>query len=136
MYYPLYSVYLQDLDPLRLAKAKLCASAEAAALKLMDCVFSTEELVNGNPSGKTKSHDSSRQQTIRMLDPAKMRYIDGTYSVLWSVPIIIACTLSSDTLSKLWPGKTTADPVIRRKMTQKCTDAYNDRRNVHLRASL
>ena len=91
--YTLFSVYLQDLDPLRLAKAKLCASAEAAALKLMDCVFSTEELVNGNPSGRTKSHDPSRQQTIRMLDPAKMRYIDGMYSVLWTVPIIIACIL-------------------------------------------
>ena len=34
-------------------------------------------MVNGNPSGVTRSKDESRQKTIRPLDGQKMRYIDG-----------------------------------------------------------
>ena len=58
-------------------KAKLANKPDAAALKLMECVFSTEELVNSNPSGVTKSRDPMRQQTIKMLEPRKMKFING-----------------------------------------------------------
>lgn len=64
-------------DPLKLAKAKLSNKPETAALKLMDCFFSTEEMVNCNPSGVTKSRDVMRQKTIKMLEPSKMKCIDG-----------------------------------------------------------
>ena len=48
--------------------------AHQAALKMMDCLFSTEELVNGNPSGNTKSLDENRIATIVPLKD-KMQYI-------------------------------------------------------------
>ena len=51
--------------------------APQAALKMMDCLFTTEELLNGNPSGRTKSSDPNRRATIRVLDPAKIKYING-----------------------------------------------------------
>ena len=56
---------------------KLQADRGAAALKLMDCIFSTEEMVNGNPSGVTRSNDATRQKTIHPLHPEEMRFIDG-----------------------------------------------------------
>lgn len=62
---------------MKLANAKLQSEPGTAALKLMDCVFTTEEMVNSNPSGITKSKDPARQKTIRALDPIKMKYIDG-----------------------------------------------------------
>ena len=43
--------YVRDIDQLKLANAKLQKDAGSAALKLMDCVFTTAEMVNGNPSG-------------------------------------------------------------------------------------
>ena len=67
--------FLKGVDPVRLANAKLQSDANSAALQLVDCVFSTEELVNANPSGVTRSKDETRQRTIRPLDGAKMRYI-------------------------------------------------------------
>ena len=66
------------MDPVKLANAKLQTDAGCAALKLMDCVFTTSEMVNGNPSGITRSRDAVRQKTIKALDPLKMKYIDGT----------------------------------------------------------
>ena len=65
------------MDQVRLQNAKLQSDAGGAALKLMDCLFSTEELVNGNPSGVTHSKDAARQKTIKRLDPEKMRYINS-----------------------------------------------------------
>ena len=39
-----------------------------------------------------------------------------------------------DYLEEKWPGRDIgSDKSIRRRMTQKCTDAYNDVRNIHLR---
>ena len=68
---------LKGVDPVKLANAKLQSDPGTAALKLMDCVFTTEEMVNSNPSGITKSKDPTRQKTIKRLDPTKMQYIDG-----------------------------------------------------------
>ena len=65
------------MDQVRLQNAKLQSDAGTAALKLMDCLFSTEEMVNGNPSGVTRSKDPARQKTIKRLNPEKMRYIDS-----------------------------------------------------------
>lgn len=91
----------------KVVNTKLPSSPVSAALKMMDSLFSTEELVNGNPSGITKSKDSTRRATVQPMDPERMKY-----------PL--------DFLEQKWPG-CTSDKSIRRKMTQqKCTDAYND----------
>ena len=49
------------------------------ALQLMDCLFTTKELVNGNPSGQTNSKDDTRKSNIKKLDPNKIKYIHGEY---------------------------------------------------------
>ena len=74
--------FLKGVDAVRLANAKLQPDTGTAELKLMDCVFSTSEMVNGNPSGVTRSKDQIRQRTIRPLDAQKMRYIDGMIVLL------------------------------------------------------
>ena len=58
----------------------------------MDCVFTTEEMVNGNPSGMTKSKDPIRKRTIRALDPDKMKFINGILSIC--MPIVIAAIMA------------------------------------------
>ena len=73
---PLLSAF-GKIDPLRLANAKLQSDAGSAALKLLDCLFTTEELVNCNPSGNTKSTNPARKQSIAPLDPRRMKYIYG-----------------------------------------------------------
>lgn len=75
---------------MRLANAKLQSDPGSAALKLMDCIFSTKEMVNGNPSGVTRSKDATRQRTIQALDP-EMRFIDGTFYIITGV--IATCTI-------------------------------------------
>ena len=65
---------------IKFTNAKLQKDASSAALKLMDCVFTTAELVNSNPSGQTNSKDSLRQRTVRALDPAKMQFISGMFN--------------------------------------------------------
>ncbi len=62
---------------LRLAAAKLQGDPSSAALRLMDCLFSSEEMVNGNPSGQTKSADVDRVATIQKLDETRMKYLLG-----------------------------------------------------------
>ena len=74
--------FLSGIDKLKLANAKLQADPGTAALKLMDCIFTTEEMVNGNPSGVTKSQDPVRKRTIRVLDPEKMQFINSTLIVI------------------------------------------------------
>ena len=71
--------FLKGVDLVKLANAKLQSDPGTAALKLMDCVFTTAELVNSNPSGVTKSKDPARQKTIKPLDPRKIIYIDGMH---------------------------------------------------------
>ena len=67
------------VDPLRLAAAKLHRDPSTVALKLLECLFSTTELVNGNPSGQTKSNDPDRLASIQKLDEVRMQYIYGKY---------------------------------------------------------
>ena len=76
--------FLKGIDAVRLANAKLQPDAGSAALKLMDCLFSTTEMVNGNLSGVTRSKDETRQRTICALDPQKMRCIDD-YLYWWCI---------------------------------------------------
>lgn len=47
------------------------------ALQMMSCLFTLEELVNGNPSGNTKSKDENRKESVRKLDPDRIKYICG-----------------------------------------------------------
>ncbi len=61
----------------KLAQAKLQTDPSKAALKLLACLFSPEELVNGNPTGSTNSKDVHRQETIKKLDTARMQYLKG-----------------------------------------------------------
>lgn len=58
---------------------------------LWTAFFSTKEMVNGNPSGVTRSKDATRQRTIQALDPEKMRFIDGTFYIITGV--IATCTI-------------------------------------------
>ena len=67
----------KEVDPLRLAAAKLQPDAASCALRLLDCLFHAEELVNGNPSGFTNSKDPDRLTTIQKLDQVRMKYIYG-----------------------------------------------------------
>ena len=81
----LFQQFLKGVDQVRLQNAKLQSDAGSASLKLMDCLFSTEEMVNGNPSGVTRSKDTARQRTIKQLDPEKMRYIDSKFEVEFGI---------------------------------------------------
>ena len=71
-----------ELDPLKLATAKLQSQPGQAALKLMDCLFTTKEMVNGNLSGATNSKELARQQGMRKLDHTRLQYIFGKYYFL------------------------------------------------------
>ena len=66
-------------DELKLQQAKLYPDSKKCALQLMSVLFTTEELVNGNPSGITNSKDETRRRTIKKLDPNRMLYIKGIY---------------------------------------------------------
>ena len=68
-----------SVDRLKLQSAKLQGDPSKCALQLMSCLFSVEELVNGNPSGHTNSKDDIRKKTIKKLDPERIKYISGMY---------------------------------------------------------
>jgi len=65
------------VEKLKLQNAKLQDSEALCALKLLNCLFTDEELVNGNPTGITNSKDERRKATIKELDPKRMGYIKG-----------------------------------------------------------
>ena len=71
-----FQEFLSKVDKLRLANAKLQSDPGNAALNLMDCVFTVEEMLNGNPFGVTKSKDN-RNKTIKPLDAEGMQFING-----------------------------------------------------------
>lgn len=48
----------------------------------MSCIFTAEELVNGNPSGHTNSKDESRIKTIQKLDPERIKFINGKVAIM------------------------------------------------------
>ena len=70
----------RKVNRLKLAQAKLQNDPSKAALKLLSCLFDTEELVNGNPTGSTNSKEEQRQATIKKLDPDRMKYLQGNNS--------------------------------------------------------
>ena len=72
------------MDILRHSHAKLQETAIKCALKLMDVLFTSKELVNGNPSGQTKSLDLDRKATRFPLNLDKMKYIYGESIIICS----------------------------------------------------
>lgn len=54
--------FVANVDKLEFTK--LQPNAGMATLKLMDCVLTIEDLVNGNPSSVTKSKHPTRQKSI------------------------------------------------------------------------
>jgi len=67
------------VDCLKLKSAKLHKDPGKCALQMLDCLFNTEELVNGNPSGFTNSKDEVRKKNIEKLDLERIEYICGEY---------------------------------------------------------
>lgn len=65
------------MDRIKLQSAKLQTDATKCALQLASCLFSLEELTNGNPSGVTNSKDEVRKRTVEKLNPIRMKYITG-----------------------------------------------------------
>ena len=74
-------VYGRMVDRLRLQNAELQSDPCNCALKLLGCLFSPEELVNGNPSGITNSSKEAWKKSIQKPDPARMKYLRGMYSI-------------------------------------------------------
>ena len=79
------------VDRLKLQSAKLNQNSAKCALQMMGCLFSTDELVNGNPSGITNSKDEARRRSIRKLDPNRMKYIYGNVIAyhVYQLPILL-----------------------------------------------
>ena len=67
----------------RMSKCRRLHYPPSVALKLMNVIFTSEELVNGNLSGKTNSKDEARQSTIVPLNDKK--------TFQWSSHLYIAC---------------------------------------------
>lgn len=65
------------IDKLMLQAAKLHTEPGKCALAMMSCLFTAEELVNGNPAGVSNSKDEARKKGIKQLDPIRIRYIQG-----------------------------------------------------------
>ena len=72
----------RKVNRLKLANALVQPTPSAMALKLMACLFTKEELVNGNPSGESKSKDERRQRTINELESTVLRYIEGEQAII------------------------------------------------------
>ena len=68
----------RGVNRLCLAHAKMQGELAKAALKLLACLFTPEDLVNGNSTGTTNSKDVHRQQTIKTLNLERMSYIKST----------------------------------------------------------
>lgn len=111
------------VDRLKLQSAKLQAEPSKCALQLMGCLFTAEELVNGNPSGNTNSKDELRKRTIKKLDPSRIKYIHGELCVM----VTSDFQTSSDYLEEKWPNSFVS---VLKKMTQKCTDYYSSRKDL------
>jgi len=69
----------RKVNRLMLTLAKLSDDASKCRQKLLSLLFTEDELANGNPSGNTSSKDESRRQSIRKLDPDRMKYISGMH---------------------------------------------------------
>ena len=69
----------RDVENLKYQSAILHKSPGKCALQLLDCLFSTKELVNGNPNGQTRSKEEGRKNNITQLDPIRIQYICGEH---------------------------------------------------------
>ena len=103
----------------------------------MACLFTKEELVNGNPSGETSSKSEQRKMTIQKLDTSIMRYIEGKCaSTIYTCILLVTHDdmyypfIHPDKVETKWAG---SFRQVLRQMTQKCTDAYNNPANACLR---
>jgi hypothetical protein len=67
----------REINKLKLATAMIQTTPGQMALKLMACMFSKEEIVNGTPTGTTTSKEERRIRTVQQLDPAVMEFIEG-----------------------------------------------------------
>ena len=73
------------IDDIKLQQAKLHPDPAKCALQMMAVLFTTKEMVNGNPSGLTNSKDENRRKTIQKLDANRMKYIIGIYYSLYFI---------------------------------------------------
>lgn len=95
------------VDRLKLQSAKLHSDPSRCALQLMGCRFSIDEMVNGNPSGVTKSKDECRKKTIKRLEYSifMVRYyllcIIMIILHLWQIIIIIETKINGQDYTKL-----------------------------------
>ena len=87
------TVFGHKVDALKLSQAKQYDVPEKAALKLLACLFSPEELVNGNLTGVTNSKDEVRQKTIKKLNIQRVEYLKGRYSNI--IHITSSCARSA-----------------------------------------
>ena len=69
----------RSVNKLKLATALIQSMPQQMALKLMNALFTKEELLNGTPTGSTMSKEARRIETVKKLDPAIMQYIEGTF---------------------------------------------------------
>ena len=81
------------VDNLKYQSAILPKDAGKCALQLLDCLFDTTELVNGNPSGQTNSKDPARKLSIRQLDPDRMKYIYGKCIYIYRESICLCASV-------------------------------------------
>lgn len=93
----------------------------------MGCMYSVDEMVNGNPSGCTNSKD---EKNIKKLDPNRMKYINGKqmHTVSINTTVNACVSYSSCMLTRLRWRKMAQD--ISYSVTQKCTDLYNNRKEL------
>ncbi len=66
------------VNRLKLAQAKMMGDPSKAALKLLACLFTAEELVNSSPTGATNSKNPKRVASIAKLESGRMKYLKGS----------------------------------------------------------
>ena len=65
----------RSVNKLKLATALIQPTPQQMALKLMNALFTKEELVNGTPTGSTTSKEARRIETVKKLDPAILKVL-------------------------------------------------------------
>ena len=78
------------VNKLKLQAAKLHSDAGKCGLAMMSCIFTPDELVNGNLAGVSNSKEEARKKGIKQLDPNRMKFIQSktVYSYLSSIILI------------------------------------------------
>jgi hypothetical protein len=115
------------VDIIKLQAAKLNTDPFKCALNLLSTLFTSRELVNGNPNGVTNSKDPVRQRTIKKLDPNRMKYICGMFLLYDPALSYFSGYALFRHVQGKWPEKFS---LVHRKLTQKCTDLYNSKKEL------